>query len=282
MSFFRQMKRKLQWLLAFCLLISLIFFSSSLLPWRSEPSLLAPLSYPVALLERFWHSGSHSALGLWQRYVSLVGAERENQQLREEIILLRGRLVNHEALAHEVLQLKDLLGFVRTQKNDLLAAEVISRGAGGGFESLRIDKGTSDGVDVGMVVLSVLGVVGRVMRVRSFYADVQPLTSPEASVDILLQRTRLRGVLKGTGAGYLEWHPTERGDIKIGDVALTSGMIPSSPKGFPVAEVVKIAYGLDEASQKVLLRPWQDIRKLEYLFVVKIQDAVAQQLRDGR
>ena len=270
-----KLTKRYQWLLAICLLMLLIFFSSRLKPWTGEFPWLAPLSYPVGLLESLWHKGSSSVERLWQRYVYLVGVKAESEQLREEVTFLRGRLVDYQAKQREVLELKNLLEFSRNYHHELIVAEVISQGFGGGFASFRIDKGAHHGLKVGMVVLSIKGMVGRVMRVAPMYSDIQPLTSPEARVDILSERTRLRGVLEGTGEGYLQWHPTQRGDIKIGDTVITSGMIPSSPKGFPVAEVVKITYGLDDASQKVILKPWQDIHKLEYVFVLKQKPEVA-------
>ena len=68
------------------------------------------------------------------------------------------------------------------------------------------------------------------------------------------------------------WRTQNQEDIKIGDRVMSSGLVGSLPRGFPVAQVVKITFGVDEAFQKVWLKPYQDMAKLEYLFVLLTAD----------
>lgn len=259
---------KYRWWMMAAIAAMLVFLSSSFSSWSGRYPWLAPLGYPVVGLEYLWSRASSALFEGWDRYVFLVGTEDRNKELIREKIELESELALYKARSTAVDELRKTLGFTQSLSGDFLTSQVISRGSGAGFEVIRLNRGSRSGVEVGMMVLSRHGLVGHVLRVAGFYSDVLPLTSPEGRVDIRLERTRLRGVLAGTGGGYLGWFPRQRRDIRIGDVALTSGLIPGYQGGFPVAEVVKITYGLDDASQKVVLKPFQDLQRLDYLVIL--------------
>jgi len=104
-----------------------------------------------------------------------------------------------------------------------------------------IDKGSSDGVRKGMAVVTPLGVVGQVVGVTPHAAKVLLLTDPNSGIDVLVQRTRSRGIVSGSlDSGTVLKYVKRSEDIQEGDRLITSGIDGIFPKGMMVATVIKV------------------------------------------
>jgi rod shape-determining protein MreC len=123
-----------------------------------------------------------------------------------------------------------------------VAAEVVGRDASVWFQSLTIDKGERDGLKPGMPVLAPEGVVGMISGTSSHAARVMLLTDPNSGVDVLVQRTRARGIVSGQleQEAVLKYVKRDE-DVKVGDRVITSGLDGVFPKGMPVGHVTEVS-----------------------------------------
>jgi len=256
-------------LVAASIVLLVVVYSSSLKPVTDHNPVLHILSAPGVFVDVSWHKLTGFLGGIWQNYIYLRGVKEQNQLLGKEVVQLKGQLIDHHLQSQEIKRLKSLLGFSQSSSSMLVAAKILSRGRSGGFEYVRLSKGKNHGLTAGMAVLSQNGIVGHLMRVGSSYSDIQLITHVGSSIDVILERTRLRGVITGTGGLTLRWYPRERLDIKIGDTLISSGLVGAFPQDFPVATVSKVIYGIDHAAQEVWLLPTEDVNTLEYVFVLK-------------
>ena len=256
-----------KWSLVATLILLFALLSSAFTPWTKE----SLLSYPVRFAEHLWFLGSHQVASWWSQYIGLRDIQLENQELHQEILRLKQLLTEQIHRGEDMDQLKSLLEFKSDSPDALLLASVMSSGGRGFFERIQIKKGSQDPLAVGMPAVTPFGVVGLITRVGMHSAYIQPLTSIRSSIDILVARTRLRGVIKGSGTGSLLWEPRRREDLQIGDLVISSGLVGSIPKGYPVATVAKITYNMNLATQLVELHPTADLSRLEYVFVVKVE-----------
>jgi rod shape-determining protein MreC len=258
--------------LAAALLSPFFFLSSPLKPWATDglPALvLQEVTYPIQFA---WHYVTGSIANTWHRFADLTDAASENQELRREVAQLRTRTIDYEEQALELARLRKLLGFSQKYERKLTVAEVVGSAQALPFDGLRISQGSSDELMVGMPVLTPAGVVGRVIRTGMQFSDIQLLTDPNFNLDVLLQRTRVRGVLQGKSNGRCQLNLSRRADIRIGDTVITSGIVGGFPKGLPVGRVIRISYDSDDVSQAVTVEPWVDYRRVEEIFVIKQRD----------
>ena len=236
------------------------------------------LLYPV---EYVWETATGFAGGLWHHYLALSTASRENDQLKRDISSLSARLLDYEEQQREVSRLRKLLGFSQHYEGQQIAAEVIGSARSEHFFTLRIAKGSWDDVHVGMPVVTGIGIVGRVIRTGKKFSDVHILTDANFYLDVLLQRTRVRGILQGKGGGYCLLTLNQRADVKIGDTVITSGILGSFPKGLPVGKVIRISYESDDVSQTIMVEPWVDHRSIEEVIVLKQDDPEVQKIMEA-
>lgn len=253
------------------LLSPFAFFSSALIPWGNNNTagwLAQEMIYPV---EFAWRGTANFFVEGWNHYFALSGASKENENLKSELNMLGTKILDYEEQQAEVHRLRALLGFTERLEKKRIVAEVVGSAREEPFHTLRISKGEMDDVHVGMPVVTSAGVVGRVIRTGLKFSDVQLLIDSNFNLDVLLQRTRARGVLRGKGS-YCLLKLNRRSEIRIGDTVITSGIVGGLPKGLPVGRVVRISYESDHISQTITVEPWVDHQRVDEVVVLQNSD----------
>ncbi|MCX6118705.1 MAG: rod shape-determining protein MreC [Proteobacteria bacterium] len=146
-------------------------------------------------------------------------------------------LLDHAEQTVELNRLRNLLGFTEKLEDPFTVAEVILGQRKTADKSIRVSKGSLDGVSIGMPVVTAEGVVGRIIRVGSKMSDIQLLVDFGSNIDILIQRNRVRGVLSGFANEECRLNLQRGTEVKIGDTLITSGLTGSFSKGIPVGKV---------------------------------------------
>ncbi|MBC7792943.1 MAG: rod shape-determining protein MreC [Clostridia bacterium] len=233
---------------------------------RAVVTVSAPFQWVVRVTVESVISGAH-------HYVYLVGTEEENLLLNEEVGRLRGQIASNEENRLETERLRGLLGVrERAHSTSMVHARVVAMASSPLFRSVRIDRGSSDGVRVGAAVVNADGVVGRVAAVATSYSDVMLLVDANSSTDVLVQRTRARARVRGFGGdqalGIQVEYLSRTSDVQPGDILITSGVGEVFPKGLRVGRVIGTetrAFGL---YQNATIDPAVDVGKLEDVLVV--------------
>jgi rod shape-determining protein MreC len=199
----------------------------------------------------------------------------ENRRLAERVRQLETELQARSVRAEEGERLRELLGLRRAVPMDTIAAEVVGRDGVPWFRTLTIDKGEADGVALDAPVMSPTGVVGRVFATGTRAARVQVLLDRDSGAGVLVERSRVSGVVSGqvsgpaTGADdlVLKYVP-DRADVAVGDVVVTSGLDGIYPKGLVVGRVrfVGAASGL---FREIRVEPSARFDRLEEVLVVR-------------
>ena len=106
----------------------------------------------------------------------------------------------------------------------------------GGSETARLvllDKGQEAGLRPDMAVMVSDGIVGKVLRVFPYAAQVLLLTDANSGVACLLESSRIHGVLKGQNRPLcsLGYVPNDE-KVQIGERIFTSGEDRIYPEGF--------------------------------------------------
>lgn len=211
--------------------------------------------------------------GLWSGYVALQGVEEENLALKQELQTLQIRLQQERAEAQRTDNLRQLLELRERAQLDTTAAEVIAGPASPEFQTVTIDKGSSDGLATDMAVISPAGVVGRVILPSGRASKVQLLIDSNAAAGALIERTRVQGVVVGAGSGMLRMrYVPGTADVKTGDLVVTSGIDGIYPKGFVIGTVDHVA-GSGGEYHEIAVRPAVDFSRLEEVLIVRTPPA---------
>ncbi len=205
-------------------------------------------------------------------YVFIQSVKKDNKELLLENQKLLYKINQITELGLENTRLRNMLSMKERMPINMISSLAIAEDINPSFRSIRIDRGTEDGVKIAMPVINYYGVVGQVIRVFPKYSDVMLITDPNSSIDALIQEGRARGILNGQGTAYCKLKYLNRLDeVKVGDKIVTSGIEQRFPKGLAIGEVVEVHRKNYGVTQEVVVRPTVEFNKVEEVFVIKSQ-----------
>lgn len=172
-------------------------------------------------------------------YLALRGARQERDACVAELSQTRAELNALAEAKAENERLKAALGYSELTIEPEITARVVGLNASVHFVSLRIDRGESEGVQLGMPVLTAEGVVGQVTRVLGHASEVMLITDPSSKIGAVVQRSRARATASGMGGGApLSLDNVLYGDdVLDGDVLVTAGTDGVFPKGLVIGKI---------------------------------------------
>jgi rod shape-determining protein MreC len=208
-------------------------------------------------------------------YVLLFEVREENDRLAARVarldmerhVLLEQGVENRRL--RSLLQLRERIG------GELIAGEVIARDIAPPFfrvTRVELDRGARDRVRSGMPVLSGSGLVGLVLNASAQTCDVQLIVDRRAAVDIIIQRTGARGMLRGTGEedrylARIQFLGREDA-LRVGDLVHTSGLGQRFPPSILVGRVTRIVREDFGLYQEVEVTPAVDFSRLDEVLIL--------------
>jgi len=183
-----------------------------------------------------------------------IGSMREDNALLRRIAVEladdRAALLEYK---HENDRLRELLSFFvafdEEERSEMLPARVIGMPGGRVVERIEVDKGALDGVKKNMPVVVPDGLVGKISSVFEDRALVEPLVSASSAAGVVVERSRVRGVVRPrfgsatTLAGWEMDYVPARSDVRIGDLVVTSGLGGVYPPSLVVGHVTSVVQG---------------------------------------
>ncbi|NTV42189.1 MAG: rod shape-determining protein MreC [Syntrophobacteraceae bacterium] len=219
------------------------------------------------------------AENLVKHYLWLRNVREENQALKEQLAAVEQKVTDYREAYVENMRLRRLLDFKATIQVDTVAAQVVLHDLTGWFQTLIVDKGFRDGIAPDMPVVNDEGIVGRVLDVSDRYSRVLLITDPGSSVDAIVQRNRVRGVLSGKdGTSCVLKYVRGNLDVQVGDLIITSGKDGVFPKGLRLGVVQGIIKDPVDLFQRIEVKPLVRLGALEELLVLKREANVPEKM----
>jgi rod shape-determining protein MreC len=220
--------------------------------------------------ERLIHSSSLGALHLWQNYLDLRRVRQQNQDLEKTIDRLR---LEQAALLEDARQgqrLQALENFQEKYIYKTVAAQAIGSSGSAQSRVFYIDKGSADGLARDNAVITADGIVGKIRDVFPHSAQVLAINDQTSGAGVILETTRIRGILRGNAFGQLQIVDILADKrIQKGEVVLTGGGDQIFPRGLPVGVVDKVIPDPERDSFiDVLIVPAAHLDRLDEVLVV--------------
>jgi rod shape-determining protein MreC len=221
--------------------------------------------------ERVAHGGRMGISDLWYGYIDLRHVRQQNKDLEQTVDRLRLEQAELLADAQQGQRLQALLGFEQHYIYSTIPAQVYGSSGSDQSKVFYIDKGSDDGLKRDMPVISSEGIVGKVREVLGGHmAQVLAINDQTSGAGVILETTRIRGVLKGNAAGQLEIVGVMADQrIKPGEKVLTAGGDLIFPRGLPVGVVQKVVPDPDRDSFiDIIVTPAAHLDELDEVLVI--------------
>ncbi len=201
----------------------------------------------------------------------MQSARAEIEQLRLQVEALQRENEELREVQGELQLMQDLFNRARESPEfRRLTASVIGYDTSPLFRSIIIDKGSEDGVFVGMPVESARGLVGQVFRTTGHSAMVILVTDNISSIPARLGDTRATGIVRGGGLGgvmTMDWVDLEA-QVDVGEVVYTSGLGGRFPQDMVIGRIIDVERREADLFQRAVVQPAVDFDSLEMVFVI--------------
>jgi len=255
------------------LAVPVLFLQSSL---KSDSQLnpldrvLLRVTAPIQAAVTGVFSGIHRG---WRRYVYLVDVETENEKLMRENRELKARLQDARRNLGRMHHLEELLRFRTNRGVETVGLRVIGRDASPFVRVLRVKVDRGDKLlRTGLPVVTAEGLVGRIGQVYGAYSDVVLAVDPKSAVDVVIQRTGGRGMLRGIdGANRYTCridYLLRQEEVKGGDLVVTSGVAGVFPRDLPVGRISRVSRRTHGLYQEVEVTPVVEFSSLREMLVI--------------
>jgi rod shape-determining protein MreC len=224
----------------------------------------------ITPFERVVVSTGHFFRRNWSNYIDLHNARKENRELKDEVARLKLEQVRYKQDAEQAQRLQALLGFKQNYVGQIMAAQVVGTSGTEQSRMITIDKGTHDGVKIDMAVITPDGIIGKIKDVFPFSSQVLLINDRDSGAGVILQGSRLQGILRGSPMGELRVSDVMSDEsIQVGEQIITSGGDRIYPKGVPVGTVSSVSPDHDnDPFLAIKVKPAADLGRLEEVLVV--------------
>jgi len=202
----------------------------------------------------------------------IASLRQRNSELEAEVSDLQAQVIQLQQEVGEKQNLAALVDFSRANpENTYKAAAVIGHDPSPFLQYVIINRGSNDGIQRGMPVVTNQGLVGRVDAVIADAARVQLITDPASNVNVYLQNAEANASLVGsvTGDVNLDLIPQDVA-LETGDLVLTSGLGGGYPPDLIIGQVeVGSIHKRDfDLFQQATVQPVVDFNRLEIVLVI--------------
>jgi rod shape-determining protein MreC len=246
----------------FILFVSMAGRKEFTIPHKLGLELIGPFQTAISKVSNY--AGS-----IWDKYTDLLNVREENEQLRQELLQYKTANIEYREAVATNVRLQKLLELKESLPPPTLSAEIVGKDPSLWFRTFTINRGSSDGVQKGMPVVTVEGVVGQVLTSSPNYSKVLLATDPNSAIEVITQKTRVQGIVKGSGPETFNLHYVlKSAEVEKGDYVLTSGLGGVFPKGLMVGTVAEITKSRRGMFQNIAVKPAVDFSQLEYLIII--------------
>lgn len=268
-------------ILLFCLLIFAAVLLSNNARENRKPNLMErAVLAAITPFQNMVTGTVRGAIAGYHRYLYLVDTAAYNDEL---LRMFHEQVFKNNQLREELKKhrrVDEMLGNGALKPDSLLLAEVAAWDATNIARTMVINRGDEQGVREGMVAMTRLGLVGRVVAVTANASRVLLITDARSAVDCYLQRTRTRCVAVGQNRKRCEvLYLPVNADVKAGDMLISTGLGGIYPAGLPVGRITTLEAGASKLFFKAEMVPAADLEHLEEVIITTAPPEIPHELK---
>ncbi len=206
----------------------------------------------------------------FDNYINLFHVQEENQKLQLQVEFLQAENARFRESEIENQRLHQILKFSVLQQQEGLVANVIAYSNKSQQQTITIDRGSNDGVELKQVAVDGIALLGQVISVTGNSSKILLISDPLSGVDSISQETRTRGVVQGDKENLLLWKYLPKDQpVAVGSRIITSGADGVFPHGLSVGVVIQVDNQRPGMFQEIFIKPASNLNRIETVYLLK-------------
>jgi rod shape-determining protein MreC len=244
----------------YVLLVALVSFSLVLLVFNDNTQIRQIRSLTVG------------TLGVIQQTFSFIpnlsALQAENELLRKVNVNLADEVNQLREARLENIRLRSMIALQETSSTQLISAKVVAKNLNLLRNTLTLNVGSNDSVQIGNPIVTGEGLVGRIVAVSSGYSIGQLIVNVDFRASAKIQRSRVDGIIAWDGKSLLLKNVAKTQDVKEGDAIITSEYSNAFPPGIKIGIVSTISEIPNSLFKKIEVIPTVNLTQSEEVFVM--------------
>lgn len=212
-------------------------------------------------------------------FSSMWSVRQENDDLKAELAAQKLYKAELDDVKRQLKELEELSAINSGNDYESIMASVLNRDIQAWSNTLTINKGSNEGIQTDMAVITNKGLLGKVIEVNKNTAKVQLLTAEktDSSVAVKIEIDKDNAI-----DGFLEKYDRETGayeisifdsnvKIKAGMKVVTSGKGGVFPSGILVGEVIEVSDLYNAEGKSIMVKPAVNFNSFDYVSVLKVK-----------
>jgi rod shape-determining protein MreC len=227
-------------------------------------SIITPLQNAVTTI-------THPIGSFFGALAHLPSLKKENDVLRTRLKQLQTQAIQYQSLKQQLDDALKLLEISTALDLRTTGARVIGSGVSHFEWSIDIDKGSTNGIKVGMPIMNADGLIGHVTEVTPFGSKIQLLVDPDSVVAGRLVSSQETGLVQGQGDQDLTMTlVSSAATVSVGEPVETAGYDVGSmyPAGIEIGHVSRVRDDPSTGQKLISIRPDVDLSTLDLVLVV--------------
>lgn len=200
----------------------------------------------------------------------------ENKELKQQLDDMTLQMNTIKLEQYELENYRELLALDEKYPSyQKVAASVIAKDSGNWFSTFTIDRGTKDGIKVGMNVLAGSGLVGIVKDVGPNYAKVRSIIDDSSKVSAMVTTTEDNFIVSGSlqsmndrkVIGFTDLKD-EDDEVMLGDPVVTSYVSDQYQQGILIGYIATIEKNSNNLTKSGTITPVVDFEHMENVLVI--------------
>jgi len=188
-------------------------------------------------------------------------------EMRNAELMLNINKLRKYGLENE--KLTKILQFFQNSKMELIAAKIVSRLVSKISGYLIISKGSNEGVEKGMPVLTDEGLIGIVMDVAQDYSTVRTYENSLFKLAVKNERSNVDGILNWDGRKLVIKNVPTTEDMEVGDRVIVSELSSIIPPSIPIGIIADKESTISGILSNIIVEPYTNIIDLKNVLVLQ-------------
>ena len=191
----------------------------------------------------------------------------ENKILRERLNFELSKNYNYEYILEENERLKSAVEEIDTISTELIGKVLVDKKSPF-LRSVIVNRGSKDGVELGMAVMDKSYLIGKVVEVSFTSSRVLLLSDLNSKVPVDIMPNNIQSILSGTGDDNGNIQYTRQQELIENDaIVFTSGAGGLFKSGIPIGTIFK-----DQNSSSIEVKFFADFSQLRFVKIVSFNE----------
>ena len=194
---------------------------------------------------------------------------KENKLLKERLDVELSKNYNSEYIIEENKRLRSAIEELESMPSEIVAKVLVDKKSPF-LRSIIVNKGSRDGIELGMAVMDKSYLLGKIVEVTFTTSRVLLLSDLNSKIPVDIMPNNIQSILSGTGEHHGVIQYTRQQSLIENDaIAFTSGAGGLFKSGIPIGTINR-----DPLNSRIIVNFFSDFSQLRFVKIVSYKEEV--------